>query len=299
GFISKILGNLAYKNHEKTLKIAKFSLSIANKFDNLSLDNKLEKASNFLSIIPRTRAYLPKVNDYELKSRKRACNVVYFTSCLNKSFKPNEKMHDKRSLQEVFESLCKKANIGIIYTPNDLCCGKAYENFQDIQDKNIQKINDFLSNIDSPIVLDHSACSAKLISDHLKYEIYDLSEYLLKFIAPKLRIDKINENVGLYIMCAARKLGLNENIIKLAKLCTNGKVLIDNDTYCCGFAGYKGFFKPQLNINATKGFKKFYAKTNIKRGFSTSSTCEIGLSDATGISWQHIAYLLDECSEVI
>lgn len=38
--------------------------------------------------------------------------------------------------------------------------------FQDIQDKNIQKINDFLSNIDSPIVLDHSACSAKLISDH-------------------------------------------------------------------------------------------------------------------------------------
>ncbi|WP_419145732.1 hypothetical protein, partial [Campylobacter coli] len=44
-------------------------------------------------------------------------------------------------------------------------------------------------------------------------------------------------------------------------------------------------------------FKKFYAKTNIKRGFSTSSTCEIGLSDATGISWQHIAYLLDECSE--
>ena len=100
-------------------------------------------------------------------------------------------------------------------------------------------------------------------------------------------------------MCAARKLGLNENIIKLAKLCTNGKVLIDNDTYCCGFAGYKGFFNPKLNINATKGFKKFYAKTNIKRGFSTSSTCEIGLSDATGISWQHIAYLLDECSEAI
>lgn len=239
------------------------------------------------------------MNDYELKSHKRVCNVVYFTSCLNKSFKPNEKMHDKRSLQEVFESLCKKANIGIIYAPNDLCCGKAYENFQDIQDKNIQKINDFLSNIDSPIVLDHSACSAKLISDHSKYEIYDLSEYLLKFIAPKLRINKINENVGLYIMCAARKLGLNENIIKLTKLCTNGKVLIDNDTYCCGFAGYKGFFKPQLNISATKGFKKFYAKTNIKRGFSTSSTCEIGLSDATGISWQHIAYLLDECSEAI
>lgn len=79
------------------------------------------------------------MNDYELKSHKRACNVVYFTSCLNKSFKPNEKMHDKRSLQEVFESLCKKANIGIIYAPNDLCCGKAYENFQDIQDKNIQK----------------------------------------------------------------------------------------------------------------------------------------------------------------
>lgn len=67
-------------------------------------------------------------------------------------------------------------------------------------------------------------------------------------------------------MCAARKLGLNENIIKLAKLCTNGKVLIDNDTYCCGFAGYKGFFKPQLNINATKGFKNFMPKQILSAG---------------------------------
>ncbi|WQS74287.1 hypothetical protein KVE54_05955 [Helicobacter pylori] len=32
------------------------------------------------------------------------------------------------------------------------------------------------------------------------------------------------------------------------------------------------------------------------RGFSTSSTCEIGLSEKTRFSWQHIAYLVDACT---
>lgn len=292
GKISKIIGNIAYNNHSKTLNIAKFSLGIANIFDNNTLDNMLNKLH-----LPQSRKYLPQKNNFKTCNKEGENNIIYFTSCLNKAFKPNKKLHDKRPIQEVFESLCKKANIGIIYPPNDLCCGKAYENYKDIQERNKEKIDAYLKSQNLPVVCDHSACSSKLILNNKDYEIYDLSEYLLKFIAPKLKITKINEDIAIYTMCAMRKLK-KENILKeLAKLCTNKNIYEDLDTYCCAFAGYKGFLNPKLNISATNKFKTFYSKTDIKRGFSTSSTCEVGLSDATNISWQHIAYLLDECSE--
>lgn len=290
--ISKILNNFAYTRHGGTLNVAKFALNMANKFDNAWLDETLKTIK-----MPQSRKYLPKANDYHFKGEMKLENVVYFTSCLNKVFKPNEKMHDKRSIQEVFESLCKKANIGLIYAPNELCCGKAYEDQSSIQEQNNEKLRKFLAEQNYPVVLDHTACSAKMILNHKDYDVYDLSEYLLKFIAPKLKIKKINEDIGLYTMCAARKIGLDGTLKELAKLCTDGRILVDENTYCCAFAGYKGFLNPKLNIDATKGFKSFYAKNVVKRGFSTSSTCEVGLSDVTNMSWQHIAYLLDECSE--
>lgn len=290
--ISKVLNNFAYKNHESALKTAKMSLKIANMFDNVKLDESLKKFK-----LPQSRKYLPKANDYAFKGNMKIDNVIYFTSCLNKAFKPNDKMHDKRSIQEVFESLCKKAGIGVIYPPNDLCCGKAYEDYADIQEKNNAKLKQFLSEQKYPVVLDHTACSSKVIKTHKDYEVYDLSEYLLKFVVPRLKITKINEDIGLYVMCAAKKIGLEKTLKELASICTNGRILIDIDTYCCGFAGYKGFLMPKLNECATKGFKRFYNSFQAKRGFSTSSTCEVGLSDATNMSWQHIAYLLDECSE--
>lgn len=289
GAISRIIGNFAYNHHETTLALAKTSLKIANKFDNYKLNNLLATFN-----LPQSRNYLPRANDYKYSTNTQEENVIYFTSCLNKAFKPNAKMSDKRSIQEVFESLCKKAGIGIIYAPNDLCCGKAYENYENIQIANEAKLNEYLSNQNCSVVIDHSACSAKVVKNH-KGKVYDLSEYLYKVIAPRLKITKVNEPIGLYIMCAARKIHIEDSIMSLAKLCAD-EIVIDNDTYCCGFAGYKGFLTPKLNISATNNFKKFYSSTNVKRGFSSSSTCEVGLSDATNMSWQHIAYLLDECS---
>ncbi|WP_267523157.1 FAD-binding and (Fe-S)-binding domain-containing protein [Campylobacter sp. MG1] len=292
GAISKFIANLAYNNHPTTLGIAKFSLGVANQFGNDFLDNTLSALH-----MPQSRKYLPEKNNFKTSDKKTDFNILYFTSCLNKAFKPNKKLYDKRPLQEVFENLCKKANIGVIYPPKDLCCGKAYENFQDIQDKNKEKLKKYFAEQKLIIVSDHSACSSKLILNQKESEIYDLSEFLLKFVAPKLKIKKIDEEIAIYTMCAMRKLK-KENVLKeLASLCTNKKIYEDVDTYCCAFAGYKGFLTPKLNISATNKFKAFFSTTNIKRGFSTSSTCEVGLADATNMSWQHIAYLLDECSE--
>lgn len=305
GFIPTKIANFAFSQFGKTIDFAKTSLN----FSHFLGIHKLHKRSfwlhKHLKFSPVFLKNTPKANTFKLESKNLGFNesVFYFTSCLNRAFSPCELAYDTRSLQEVFESLCKKAKINVIYPKqiSSMCCGKAFSDFHHLKEKLFiqnKKIFEELGQGEKlQIVLDHGACSAevkKAFKDEC-FEIYDLSEYLLQVISPKLEFVKSDENIGLYTMCASKKLGLENTMLELARLCTKGEIFKEQ-TACCGFAGYKGFLYPELNKNATQNFKKFYAKTAVKRGFSNSSTCEIGLSDASGFSWQHIAYFLDQQS---
>jgi D-lactate dehydrogenase len=301
---SKKTAELAKENFSLALNGAKFALSAANILNSNSV-RKLSFRANLAIKTPVLREYLPKRNSYKLCDKNYGFNesVVYFSSCLNRAFAPNKNLNDKRPIQEVFESLCKKAKINVIYPEqiDDICCGKIFTNYSDTKElnraKNIDILREATKDGKYPVIIDHGACSYELIKSLKdRFEIYDLSEYLFKFISPRLSIVPINDAIGLYTMCASKKLGLEDTMMSLAKLCTKGQILVDSKTACCGFAGYKGFFTPQLNIHATTKFKRFYKNSAINIGFSNSSTCEIGLSEASGFSWQHIAYLLDRAS---
>ena len=261
--------------------------------------NKLSiKARNISKKIPYIPKNTPLGNKFtpSIKSAQYKDSVIYFTTCINRTFKTNQ-----TPLYKVVESLCNKANINIIYPKeiNNMCCGKAFSQYKDLELQNTKKILQILlttsDNGKIPIILDHSACSIhlqKILRDS-KLKIYDLPQYIYEVIMQKITIKKIDENVAVYTMCALKKSN-QENIIEdISKLCTNGKI-IKNSVFCCGFAGNKGFFTPELNKNALKKLKNFYDTTTIKRGFSSSTTCEIGLNDYSNIKWQNIAYLVDE-----
>ena len=301
---SKKSAELAKANFSTVLTGAKFGITAANLLNSKSI-RKLSFKANSAIKTPVLREFLPRRNSYKLRDKNYGYSgsVVYFSSCLNRAFAPNKKLNDKRSIQEVFESLCKKAKINLIYPEqiSEMCCGKVFTNYPDTKELNRAKNIDFLREATNegkyPVVIDHGACSYELIKSLKdRFEIYDMSEYLLKFIAPNLSIVPASHSIGLYTMCASKKLGLESMMMELAKLCTKGQVLVDEKTACCGFAGYKGFFTPQLNIHATTKIKRFYQNSAINIGFSNASTCEIGLSEASGFSWQHIAYLLDSVS---
>lgn len=303
---SKKLASYAYENFSTSIDMAKFSLKTSSLFHLNKLSNFSISLRKSLKFSPVTRKFMPRSNSYELKNKhfSKEKSVIYFTSCINRAFAPSHLANDKRSIQEVFENICKKAAISVLYPKEikTMCCGKAFENYEDIVQKNLEKNKSILKKLSKngsiPIVIDHSACSAKLIKD-LKAEflIYDLSTYLLKEVLPKLEIRCLDEDIALYSMCASKKMGIDLDMKELAKKCTSKRIL-EHNTACCGFAGYKGFFTPELNINATKNLARFYEDKNVNLAFSSSSTCEIGLSDATNISWQHIVYLLDKVSEV-
>ncbi|PAF54244.1 lactate dehydrogenase [Helicobacter sp. 13S00482-2] len=284
------------------LKGSEFTSNILGENNLIKLNSSIR---NFSTMIPKISKNLPTQNTYKLKNKFFGnTDVIYFTTCINRTFAPSKNMPDQRSIQEVFESLCAKTKTNIIYPEkiDSMCCGKAFMDYKKLSEENINKNYLYLDKLSKsgkiPIVMDHTACSNHLI-ENLKSKnliIYDLNVYIYEFLLPVLKITPINENIGLYTMCAGKKMSQEDKMHTLAKKCTKGKIYIHKNTGCCGFAGDKGFFTPELNQSALEGFSKYYKDKKIKRGFGSSSTCEIGLSDKTGFGWQHIAYLVDECS---
>ncbi len=52
---------------------------------------------------------------------------------------------------------------------------------------------------------------------------------------------------------------------------------------CCGFAGDKGFNNPEVNAYALRHLRHAIEAAGVKRGFSNSRTCEIGLTPHRGV----------------
>jgi D-lactate dehydrogenase len=77
--------------------------------------------------------------------------------------------------------------------------------------------------------------------------------------------------------------------VKLASLCSKKVKVVDAN--CCGFAGDRGFTYSELNAHGLRHLKEQTAE--ITNGYSTSRTCEIGLSHHSGKSFTSIVYLVD------
>lgn len=264
--------------------------------------------------MPYVPTSLPNANNYAMTDKQNGgeVKVLYFSSCANRVFKPNSKMRHQRSLQEAFESVCKKAKVDIIYPDNlkNLCCAKSYADYPEIakrkSDQMLTALKAMLDKDPSMIVVcDHSACSYDVIQKfkqaNLNYQVMDMPVFLEKVVLSKLKITKVNEDIAIYPMCATRKGKWDGSLMSIAKQCTDGKVYLHEATKCCGFAGQKGFTCPELNKSALRLLKDYYAKeqqdnSKLMRGFSTSTTCEIGLNEKTDIAWQNLVYLVDEVS---
>ena len=88
-------------------------------------------------------------------------------------------------------------------------------------------------------------------------------------------------------------MGLEEKMVKLAEMCA--QKVVKTDTNCCGFAGDRGFSHPELNAHGLRNVKSQTPEI-VKNGYSTSRTCEIGLTRHSGISYKSILYLVDKAT---
>ena len=226
--------------------------------------------------------------------------VVYFPACPSRSMSgPSRDEEERTSLPEKTVSLLKKAGYQIIYPPDleSLCCGQAFESkgFYKQADEKSDELSSALlratNHGEIPVLCDTSPCLQRMrhtLSEKLK--LYEPIEFVLEFLMDKLDFNVQPEKVALHITCSARKMGLDEKMVQLAKSCAE-EVVVPDDIYCCGFAGDRGFSYPELNESALEGLREHVCDCD--SGYSTSKTCEIGLSLHSEIPYRSLLYLVD------
>jgi D-lactate dehydrogenase len=209
---------------------------------------------------------------------------------------------EEKQLSEKMIDLLHKGMYEIIYPENmnSLCCGMAFSSkgYTEAAEKKSGELETALlkasSNGEYPVLCDMSPCLYTM-KENMKstLKLYEPVEFIMTYLLPNLTIRPLDEVVTVFPVCSMKKMGLDSKLADLARICA-AKVIVA-DTNCCGFAGDRGFTYPELNKHGLRNLRTQLPET-VKRGYSTSRTCEVGLSLHTGISHKSIVYLVDQVS---
>ena len=229
--------------------------------------------------------------------------VVYFPSCINQTMGQSRhggKIHDL--VDEVIQ-LMAKAGYEVIFSEGmeRMCCGQIWESkgMLDIADRKSAELEAALWKASEegkyPVLCAQSPCLHRMKKVMHKMHLYEPAEFIMKYLVQRLDFHPIDRPIALHITCSTRQMGVADDLINLAKLCST-KVYLPEGVGCCGFAGDRGFTFPELNKYGLRKLRPQIEANHIEVGYSNSRTCEIGLETNTGIPYMSVVYLVNECT---
>jgi D-lactate dehydrogenase len=234
-------------------------------------------------------------------------SVVYFSSCISRMM--------GGEIMNLFSSLCKKASVNLI-VPKDIkgaCCGqifssKGFTNAYAITANNtVEKLWQWTKQGMLPVIMDVTSCTQtlkgykKVLSEENanKYEglkFLDIIDFAADTLLPRLMISKPKDRIAFHPVCSAFKMGTVSKLQKIGSVCAV-KYDIPLFAKCCGMAGDRGFYFPELTASATKLEADEVKQKEYDGYYSSSTTCEMALSEAVGKEYESILKLLDEVSD--
>jgi D-lactate dehydrogenase len=256
--------------------------------------------------IPLWNPYFPKgakvIEQMDEVSPDRQRGVVYFPSCINRSMGVSSDHKDEIQLTGKMVGLLHKGGYEVVYPDNlnNLCCGMAFlsKGYTEAGRLKSDELESALLKASRngvyPVLCDTSPCLYTM-KENMKSDLrlYEPVEFIMEHLLPYLSITPVNEVITVFPVCSMKKMELDNDLLALAKICAT-EVIVP-ETNCCGFAGDRGFTYPELNKHGLSNLRSQLPGT-VKNGYSTSRTCEIGLSLHSGISYKSIIYLVDEVS---
>ena len=229
--------------------------------------------------------------------------VVYFPSCINQTMGLSKEAKVKHALVDEIIQLMAKAGYEVIFPEGmeKMCCGQIWESkgMLDIADRKSAELEAALWKASEegkyPVLCAQSPCLHRMKKVMKKMYLYEPAEFIMKYLVDRLDFHPIDRHVALHLTCSTREMGVDKDMISLAKLCSNN-VYLPEGVGCCGFAGDRGFTFPEMNRYALRKLRPQIEKNHIEVGYSNSRTCEIGLESNTGIPYMSIVYLVNECT---
>lgn len=227
--------------------------------------------------------------------------VVYFPSCITRTMGVSKDYTDSLEITQLTGKLLKRAGYDIIYPKelNSLCCGMAFsskgfvEAGRQASGKLEAALMEASENGKYPILCDMSPCLYTMKSNMgERLKLYEPAEFIQDKLMGRLNIRQLDKKVAVFAVCSTKKMEVDGAIAAIARKCAKEVVVIDSN--CCGFAGDRGFLLPELNRHGLRFIKE--QSTGCKEGYATSRTCEIGLSNHSGVTFSSIMYLVEEAS---
>jgi D-lactate dehydrogenase len=235
-----------------------------------------------------------------------ADRIVYFPSCAARNMGPQRgdgPGGNAQALPVTAERLFRKAGFDVVY-PQDLaglCCGQPFESkgLNDAADAKSAELEAALREASDsgrwPIVFDTSPCAYRMKRKvEGRLAILDSIEFIHDAVLPRVRLTPQAAPVAIHPVCSVRKMGTVDKLGAIAARCSAQVITVD-EVLCCGFAGDKGFNKPELNAHALRHLKAALP-AGCNAGYSSSRTCEIGLSEYARMPYRSFIQLVDACA---
>jgi D-lactate dehydrogenase len=227
--------------------------------------------------------------------------VVYFPSCATRLFGAPTRENGMLPTPDAMVALLKRAGFEVV-VPDRLegqCCGQPFQSkgFPDeaarVGEATMGRLS-ALADETTPVLTDASTCAKHMRELGSRPQVFDSAEFLVREILPRLSITKKLPALAVHHNCSAQRLKEQGAIEALAAAMADTVVVLDSIT-CCGYAGDKGLYVPELNAHATR-FAKAQVPEGCRIGISTVSTCATGLTERTGVDFVSIASVLEMVS---
>ena len=228
-------------------------------------------------------------------------DFLVFRSCITRMFGTSngELMIDtakpRAALSQSADSLetcARRAGVELkIIAPAGVCCGQPWSSKGfpvQAQSKLSELIEVLFEESEEgkiPVVIDNSPCvfsalnEAKEISAECKRKLAQLRILdpveLALILSEKLTLKPISEPSRFFSVCSLRKMGQANAFEKLAHLLCQRPIFPSQEA-CCGMAGDRGLWHPELIKNASARLQ--WEDAGSKKGYCTSRTCEVALS---------------------
>ncbi len=247
-------------------------------------------------------------------STRQDADAVYFPACISRMMGALPGEQQETSVMQALILVADRAGVKL-YVPEDIagsCCGVPFSS-KGFEAAHQAAVNHTIENFfrwskegQLPIVIDTSPCTYGLKTARVylsegnrakfdKLTILDSVEFAHDRLLHRLPIYRKVHSVALHPVCSATKMAITTKLVRISNACSDA-VYVPSDAGCCAFAGDRGFLFPELTASATNAEAKQIREKEHDGYFSSSRTCEIGMTRATGKVYQSYLHLLEYAS---
>jgi D-lactate dehydrogenase len=242
---------------------------------------------------------------------REGAQAIYFPACISRLMGALPGEPDDMSLPDVMVALAHRAGVGL-HIPDDpqgVCCGVPFSS-KGYAEAHAHTVNHAIERFwrwsgegQLPVVVDTSPCTygLKACRPYLtpenqarfdRIQILDSVAFAHDSLLPRLTVKRKLGSVVLHPVCSLTKMNLTPKLEAIAQACA-GEVVIPRDAGCCGFAGDRGFLYPELTASATRREAAEVCAKEYDGHFSSSRTCEVGVTRATGHIYRSYLFMLE------